>query len=120
MLQSDPKCLAALRGLAAQATEKSDFEAALHFYEQLIELGERSVDVLFNAAMLYERDGRLDEAAAYYRATLDQEPDMPEALLNLGRVLEATGRSDQALSCWSKALESDPELAQGYFGPEME
>jgi hypothetical protein len=41
MLESDPKSVEALRGLAAMAIRASDFDTALEFHVRLIDLGER-------------------------------------------------------------------------------
>ncbi len=120
MLEADAKCLDALRGLAALAIQASDFQVALDFHVRLVDLGERSPEVLYNAGLMYEKVGQLDKAMKLYRDALAQQPDMPEALLNLGRILESNGKSDEARACWSKALEAEPALAQGYFGPAID
>ena len=121
MLEADPKIAwtrcAAWRRCRIQA---SDFDTALEFHVRLIDLGERSPEVLYNAGLMYEKAGQLDKAVRLYRDALAQQPDMPEALLNLGRILESTGKSEEARACWSKALEAEPALAQGYFGPAID
>jgi len=86
----------------------------------LIDLGERSPEVLYNAGLMFEKAGQLDKAARLYRDALAQQPDMPEALLNLGRIMESNGKTEEARNCWSKALEAEPALAQGYFGPAID
>src|SRR4029078_7138182 len=93
---------------------------ALMFHVRLIDLGERSPEVLYNAGLMYEKAGQLDKAVRLYRDALAQQADMREALLNLGRILEANGKTEEARSCWSKALEAEPALAQGYFGPAID
>ena len=75
---------------------------------RLIDLGDRSAEVLYNAGLMYERSGQADKAVKLYRDALEQQPDMAEALLNLGRILEAAGKSDEARTCWSKALAASP------------
>ena len=110
----------ALRGLAALSIQANDFDTALEFHVRLIDLGERSPEVLYNAGLMYEKSGQLDKAARLYRDALAQQPDMPEALLNLGRIMESNGKTEEARTCWSKALEAEPALAQGYFGPAIE
>ena len=100
----------ALRGLAALAIQASDFGTALEFHVRLIDLGERSPEVLYNAGLMYEKAAQLEKAVRLYREALSQQPDMPEALLNLGRILESNGKSDEARTCWSKALEVEPAL----------
>ena len=120
MLDSDPKSMDALRGLAALAIQANNFDTALEFHVRLIDLGERSPAVLYNAGLMYEKAGQLEKAVRFYRDALAQQPDMPEALLNLGRILESNGKGDEARTCWNKALEAEPALAQGYFGPAID
>jgi tetratricopeptide (TPR) repeat protein len=120
MLDDDPKSIDALRGLAALALQSSNYDAALEFHVRLIDLGERSAEVYYNAGLMYERAGQADKAQQLYRDALQEQPEMPEALLNLGRIMEASGKSDEARACWSKALEVEPALAQDYFGPAID
>ena len=120
MLDADPKSMDALRGLAALSIQTSDFDTALEFHVRLIDLGENSPEVLYNAGLMYEKAGQAEKAAKLYRDALAQQSDMPEALLNLGRILESNGKSEEARACWTKALESEPALAQGYFGPAID
>ena len=100
--------------------QASDFETSLEYHVRLIDLGERSAEVLYNAGLMYEKAGQSEKAMRLYRDALAQQAEMPEALLNLGRLLESAGKSDEARSCWSKALEAEPALAQGYFGPAID
>jgi tetratricopeptide (TPR) repeat protein len=120
LLESDPKSLPALRGLASLAVQSSDFDAALEYHVRMIDLGEDSPEVLYNAGLMYEQSGETEKAIGLYRDALARKSDMPEALLNLGRLLESTGNSEEARNCWSKALDAEPALAQGYFGPAIE
>jgi tetratricopeptide (TPR) repeat protein len=120
MLESDPKSVDALRGIAALSIQAGDFTTALEHHVRLIDLGERSPEILYNAGLMYEKADQPDKAVRLYRDALALQPDMPEALLNLGRILESSGKSEEARSCWSKALEAEPALAQGYFGPTIE
>ena len=101
VLENDPKSLDALRGLAALSLDRSDVEQSLEYHGRLVDLGERTPELLYNTALLYQKSGQLKEAARLYRDALAENPEFPEALLNLGHVL--------------KALEARPELAQGYF-----
>src|SRR5262249_46357251 len=51
MLEDDEKSRDALRGLAALAIQASDYDAALEFHVRLIDLGESSAEVLYNAGL---------------------------------------------------------------------
>jgi Tfp pilus assembly protein PilF len=46
MLEADPKSVDALRGMAALAIQSNDFNTALEHHVRLIDLGERSPEVL--------------------------------------------------------------------------
>ena len=116
-LNNDPKSLDALRGLAALALERGDFESSLEYHGRLVDLGERTPELLYNTGLLLQKAGQAEEAARLYREALAENPDFAEALLNLGHVMKSMGQEDDARACWSKALEAKPELAQGYFEP---
>jgi len=112
LLDAEPKSTDALRGLASLAIQSSDFDAALEYHVRLIDLGERSAELLYNTGLMYEKADQSEKAAHLYREALALQPGMPEALLNLGRILESGGNSDEARLCWTKALEAEPALAQ--------
>src|ERR1017187_9611530 len=57
MLESDPKSMDALRGLASLAIQASDFDTALELHVRLIDLGERTPEVLYNTGLMYEKAG---------------------------------------------------------------
>ena len=115
-LAANPECLDALRGLAALAVERNDFEQALDYQTRLIEKGERSPELFYNTGLMLQRAGQLDDAARLYREALDERADFPEALLNLGHVFKDLGQPEQARDCWKRAVEQKPELAGNYFG----
>lgn len=58
--------------------------------------------------------GRLDEAAALYRAILAERP-MPAAAGNLGAVLETQGRFDEAEDVFRAAVVANPRIPRSAF-----
>ena len=64
------------------------------------------------AAMLLERAGRVDEAAAAYEALLARWPDLPDSWYNLGVLQRRARRFDAALASYGQAL------ARGVDRPE--
>jgi tetratricopeptide (TPR) repeat protein len=114
-LDEQPDSLDALRGLAALAIEREDFDQALECQGRLIDRGDRSPELFYNTGLLLQKNGQLDDAVRLYREALVERPDFPEALLNLGHALKAQGQADEARMYWSQALASKPELAAGYF-----
>jgi tetratricopeptide (TPR) repeat protein len=64
----------------------------------------------FNRAVELQQQGKLDEAAAEYRAALALKPDYPEAQANLGVVLARLGKYDEAIAAYEAALKLAPHL----------
>jgi len=116
VLAANPDSLDALRGLAALAVERNDFDHALEHQARLIEKGERSPELFYNTGLLLQKSGQLNDAERLYREALQERDQFPEALLNLGHVLKSLGQQDQARDCWKRALEQKPDLAESYFG----
>ena len=54
-----------------------------------------------------EREGRLDEACARYRAAVDAAPEYAAAHLNLGIGLEALGDNEGAIRSYERALDRE-------------
>jgi tetratricopeptide (TPR) repeat protein len=117
LLGRDPKCIDALKGVAAVALDQGDHEAALNFHKQLGAAGEETPEVLYNSGLLAQRLGRVPEAISFYEKALAKKPGYAQALLNLGHALAANGDAAGATRCWVEALDADPELARGYFHP---
>jgi tetratricopeptide (TPR) repeat protein len=115
LLDRDPKSIDALNGLAVTSLERPDHPKALTYHLALLEAGEKSPEIYYNAGLLSQQLSQPEQAEDLYRSALDLRPDFPEALSNLGHVLQTLGKNDDALNCWVSALEKKPELARGYF-----
>jgi predicted TPR repeat methyltransferase len=73
-----------------------------------------SVDDALRAAVAHHRAGRLDAAAAGYRAVLAQAPQHAGALNYLGMVALQAGRPDQAIESLQAAIAAQPDLAEAH------
>ena len=111
--------LDAVRGLAALALEQQDFGEAYDLHRRLIELGEHSPELYYNAGLICQKRGQTEDAVGYYQQALQEDPQFAEALLNLGHALMAMGQEEEAKSFWRRAIREKPELAQTYFEPPM-
>lgn len=67
------------------------------------------IDTGFAAALAAHREGRLDVAAAGYRAVLRDQPGHPHANNNLAVLLRAVGGEDAAVACYREAIRMAPE-----------
>ena len=119
VLAAEPQSVHALRALAGMAIGQDRTSEALSLHTRLLELGERTPEILYNAALLLQGSGRDADAIALYREALAQQPLFAEALVNLGIALKQTGEEEEARSSWRKALKSKPELAHTYFETDL-
>jgi Tfp pilus assembly protein PilF len=116
-LMMRPDSSDAVRGLAALALDQQDYDAAYELHRRLIQMGERSPELLYNAGLICHKRGEMEEAIHFYEQALAEDPQFAEALLNLGHAQMALGHEDDARSSWRKAIREKPELAQTYFEP---
>jgi len=63
------------------------------------------------AATRLMHEGKLDEAAAAFRAILAKNPRLSDAWSQLGEALETAGRLEEAAAAYRQAIELTPELA---------
>ena len=70
----------------------------------------------FNAALAFERDGRLAEALAGYERAVELQPDYVRALHNLGTLLDGTGARDAAEARFRAAIAADGAAAEPWAG----
>ena len=80
-----PDSAAAVRGLAAVALEQQDYAEAFDLHCRLIELGERSAGLYYNAGLLCQQRGMPADAVQFYRQALAEDPQFADALLHLGQ-----------------------------------
>ena len=106
-----------MRGLAALALEQQDYPEAYDLHRRLIEMGERGAELFYNAGLICQKRGTIDEAVQFYQQALGEDPEFAEALLNLGHALMSLGKEEDARSFWRRAIREKPELAQTYFEP---
>ena len=104
-VEHDPRCVEALKGLAALAISAEQYDSALDYHARLIDMGERSPELFYNTGLLLANVGQLDDAVRLYNEALAERPDFVEALVNLGHVLNMQGNVQEANRCWDRAAE---------------
>lgn len=68
----------------------------------------------FEAGLLAESDGRLEEALSAYRRARLAGDDDPELVFNMGNTLYALGRRDEAATCFAEATTRDPTYVEAW------
>ena len=59
-------------------------------------------------------EGRLEEAAGYFRRAVQLDPGFAGAYSNLGNVLNDQDRFDEAIECFERAIQIQPDFADAY------
>jgi len=68
-----------------------------------------SPEQLNDLGVLYEREGRLEEAEWAYQRAVWRDPRFAPGYVNLGNVLRKRGRTEQALLRYRQAMSADPD-----------
>jgi len=75
------------------------------------------MESIFLEGVAHQKAGRLDEAEACYRRSLDWKPHL--ALSNLGAILRTTGRLDEAEAALRQAIALDPHAPGPHYSLGM-
>lgn len=97
-----------------------NFTAALRAYQAQLDrqpgraevermVAHLSPEQLNDLGVLYEREGRLEEAEWAYQRAVWRDPRFAPAYVNLGNVLRKRGRTEQALLRYRQAMSADPD-----------
>jgi tetratricopeptide (TPR) repeat protein len=95
--------------------ERSD-SMAEEYYRSAMEMKPSAVEPIYNLAMFYQNEGRLQESLDLYRVILTLDPDNATASFNQGYIhLEYLTAYDSAVHWFSLAIERLPYYHQAFF-----
>ena len=115
ILAVQPNHPAALHLKGVVTAAQGDAAAAAALIEQAIRHGLEEPHYYRNICAIYERLGRLDEALAAGRRSVQLDPTDAESYHNLTVVLARRLDLDQAISCARTALRLDPSRAGAHM-----
>lgn len=69
---------------------------------------------LMRRGLRFHEVGRLQEAAASYRAALDIAPHYADVYINLGNLMQDMHQRDEAITCYRRALDLQPNSVNAY------
>jgi Tfp pilus assembly protein PilF len=90
--------------------ERASFAEAERAFRRAVEINPDHAESHDHLGMLYEQQGRLDDAAVEFRHAVAAKPDYPAARFHLGRILVNQQKYDEAIRQFLRAL--DPETEQ--------
>jgi protein O-mannosyl-transferase len=95
-LGRDPSLIEVHALLANALMKKGDFESAHKEYLRMLDMDPKNDGTYNDMAVLFERQGKIDEAIGAYQQALRLAPDHPPARVNLLLLTIKSGRQNQA------------------------
>lgn len=114
-LPSLPNRLASYFILANAHAEIGEFDEAIKYCRQIIEMGSDPIEANLNLGLFCMNAGRNEEAIMAYQKVLELDPENSPAYNNLGTLYEQTKQLQLARASYEKALSIDPKLAITQF-----
>jgi tetratricopeptide (TPR) repeat protein len=93
------------------ATEREQYEEALHHYQRASELAPEHPDSWVDLAKAYERLDKLEEAGANYRRAIELEPNDEDLYYGLSKMYSEHGQPAKAIETIEDALSANPDSA---------
>ncbi len=104
----DPKNAQAHNVFGMILTERNRLLAAEHHYRKALELHQPVGKLCANLALNLKRQGKLDEARAFYQQAMELEPDNVDSLLGWSDLEEVARNIKRAFELLDQVLEKHP------------
>jgi arylsulfatase A-like enzyme/Tfp pilus assembly protein PilF len=111
----DPKARIEIYNLMNRARDTSvegDVNDAIVMLREVLAQDPEVIDAWFMLGNSFFKKREWEQAAEYYRKTLEKRPDHDYAMIGLADTLVATGRVDDAVLVYRRFLQQDPDNAQ--------
>ncbi len=115
ILEIDPKQFDALQLSATLQRQIGNHAAALHLFDQALQIDQGNPAVFNNRGNALKDLGRFDEALSSYTEAIRLKPDYAEAYNNRGLVLRELRRFDEALSSYTEAIRIRQDYADAFY-----
>ena len=109
----------ACNALGAEAIRRGDLAAAVGHLTEAERIFPGNVEIRYNLALAYAKQGRLPEAAARYEAVLLERPRHVGAVNGLGFVRMQQGRVEEATALFEQALRLAPSFGAAQANLEL-
>jgi tetratricopeptide (TPR) repeat protein/peroxiredoxin len=122
-LRDDPESAEAVYGIGSVYLNQGKNSEATKYFERALKMHATYPDTLANSwnnlGLIAGREGRLDDAIAYFQEALRLIPDHPIALNNLGSAYRQQKQWDEAKKTYERAIAINPNDADTNYGLGM-
>ena len=107
--------LAALVALGAEAHRQTGYwRTSQALFERTLAVTSRNYVMHKSLAVVFDGEGKAEEAKAHYLEALAIKPDFAEAHNGLGMILDREGKRDEAMAHYREALGAKGDLAEAH------
>jgi tetratricopeptide (TPR) repeat protein len=93
----EPDFIDAYNNLGLTFYEEEKYDSAFLYLQKSLSKLPTGTTALINTGLVEEKRGHLDEALAYYKKVVANDPDNPEGHYNVARVLVTAGRLQESI-----------------------
>jgi len=109
--ESEIQTISELRQKAFMTSQMGDYEAAEHYWTELLEFLPHEAAIWSNRGLVRVSQYHLDEAIADYTKAIALAPDEVEPYLNRGAAYEVKQQWEDAIADYNQVLSMDPDEA---------
>jgi tetratricopeptide (TPR) repeat protein len=95
--------------------ERKDIDGAEKAFCRAIEINPQQAEAHDNLGVIYETQGRLEDAAREFREAVATRPNYPQARFHLGRILANQQKYEEAVQQFKRALEPESDRTPTYL-----
>jgi tetratricopeptide (TPR) repeat protein len=114
-LQSNPRSVEVLTGLAELKRSQSKFDEAITYYTQAEHVDSANYDAAYGLGACYTYKQDYPQATVWLRKAVALAPDSAASRFALGNVLFQAGQLEAAIPELKSSLQLEPRLKQAYF-----
>lgn len=105
LTEKDKELIDSFHGTASNYYENENYDAAIIFYNRILEIDEQNLDALNRLGKSYIFLDDLNKAFPYFEQALSIDPDFYNAYYNIGLIYDLKGQIDMALPYYDQAIE---------------
>jgi tetratricopeptide (TPR) repeat protein len=94
--------------------QASYWRSSQSIFEHTLAVTGKNPVVHTNLGVVFDHEGKRDEAMAQYRKALELDSDYPEAHNGIGLLLDAEGKTEEAKDHYRQAIASRPSFAEAH------
>lgn len=107
-VEANPNDTSKIKAYADFMTAAHKPEEAVPYYEKILKVNPKRIDILFDLAMINYNRQDFDKAEDYTQRILKNDKNNTQAMYNLGAIAASKGEKERAKEIWNKLISDYP------------